>query len=317
MKVRLVLALGAMVFSPPLRAAPDFVPSPKLAFEGFTAINPPRAEVPVGALWVDGYGATGAKASDNNVETVRSLVGVNMEKELQLNLSAAILQLVGIDPRYRDRYTARFTDLSIVRVKDAEKLEGPVGELRILEALKAGSVIVSTDGELGLNAETVLWNPGNSVGNLASGRRRTNSIEGRDMIVAIKVGRLEQIKGKERKVRKLEEGEEIQLDLDGTLISLTRMSCEEDPADCTAVSALVGRSGNSPEAMSRKKLPEDGSHIQLPLSVPVSDGEGGLFEAVELKRSPCEVATCLQPATISVRLLGRRLKLVKPVGKNF
>lgn len=317
MNARIVLTLGALILSAPSLAAPDFVPSPKLAFEGFTAINPPRPEVPVGALWVDGYGATGPKAPDDNVETVRSLTGVNMEKELQLNLSAAILQLVGIDPRYRDRYTARFTDLSIVRVKDPEKLDGPAGELRILEALKAGSVIVSTDGDLGLNAQTLLWGPANSDGNLTSGRRKANSIEGRDMVVAIKVGRLEQSQGRERKVRGVKEGEIIQLELDGARLSLRRSECRLDPGGCLAVSAFVGRNADASDTAQWKRLPDEGSPLRLPLAVPVSDGKGGLYEAIELRRGPCAASDCLQPATISTRLIGSRLKLIKPSGSNF
>ena len=129
----------------PGRSHPDFIPNPHQTFEGFVSINAPRPDVPVGALWIQGYGPTGEAASPDNVETVRSLNGVTIDKNLQLSASAGLLSLFGIDPRLRDHFTAHFTDLTLVRVKDPSKLSGPAGEPRILEALKAGGITISSD----------------------------------------------------------------------------------------------------------------------------------------------------------------------------
>jgi hypothetical protein len=50
-----------------VEAAPDFAPNPKQAYQGFVAINPPRADVPVGALWINNYGPTGDAAGSDPV----------------------------------------------------------------------------------------------------------------------------------------------------------------------------------------------------------------------------------------------------------
>ena len=51
-----LIPLACLLSSPSVFAAPDFAPNPKQAFAGFVAINPPRADVPIGALWIDGFG---------------------------------------------------------------------------------------------------------------------------------------------------------------------------------------------------------------------------------------------------------------------
>src|SRR4051812_48418383 len=118
-------------------AASDFAPNPRQAFDGFVGINPPRADVPVGALWINGFGPTGEGTAADNLETVKSLNVLSIDKNLQLELTFGLLNLLGIDPKARDHYTARFTDLSVVRVKDLTRLAGVKGEPRIVEALKA------------------------------------------------------------------------------------------------------------------------------------------------------------------------------------
>lgn len=94
MKRRIILAL---IFAPTILlgsaagAAPEFAPNPRQSFEGFAAVNPPRAEVPVGALWINGYGPTGGGASKDNLETVRSLNSLTMDKNLQISLNVSLL----------------------------------------------------------------------------------------------------------------------------------------------------------------------------------------------------------------------------------
>src|SRR5690348_12347357 len=103
-------------------AAPSFAPSPRQAFEGFAGINPPRADVPLGALWIDAYGPTGEPAATENIEPVRSLNGLTIDKNLQLSLSFALFDLLGSGPKARGHYSARFTDLWIIRVRNLTKL---------------------------------------------------------------------------------------------------------------------------------------------------------------------------------------------------
>lgn len=78
----------ALVAASPAAGMPDFVPSPGGVYEDFTALAEPRTEVPVGALWVQGYGPTGEGAAADNLVTIKSLTGVTINRETQLGIAA-------------------------------------------------------------------------------------------------------------------------------------------------------------------------------------------------------------------------------------
>jgi hypothetical protein len=204
-------------------AAPDFAPNPRQAFEGFVAINPPRADVPVGALWIDEYGPSGEGADKDNLVTVRSLNGLTIDKNLQLSLNLGLLQLFGIDPKARDHYTARFTDLSLVQVKDVSKLAGIKGEPRIIEALKAGSVTISSDSEIGLNGQNMPWQRSAAQASGIADRTHTYAIEAHDMFIAIQVTTPELTRSKEQQLRIIDDGRSARLD--DFLIVINRDQC--------------------------------------------------------------------------------------------
>jgi hypothetical protein len=162
-------------------AAPGFAPSARQSFAGFVALNPPRADVPVGAIWVSGSGAAGEGADPDNLETVRSVNGLAIDQNLQFSLSLGLTGLLGIDPKARDHYSARFSDLAIVRVKDLSRLKGPVSQPRIIEAVKAGSVTITSDRSVALAARS---GPAASTANERTG---TYSMEARDMFIAVRI----------------------------------------------------------------------------------------------------------------------------------
>ncbi len=129
--IRALIIAGVLVSAAPASAMPDFMPKPSEVYEGYVALEMPRTELPVGALWVQGYGPSGDGAAADNLMTERSLSHVTINSDLQLGLTAGILNLFGLDPSYRNKLSARFGDLSIVRVKDMSKLSGPASEPRI------------------------------------------------------------------------------------------------------------------------------------------------------------------------------------------
>jgi hypothetical protein len=313
MKARLLL--GILLAVPAgASAGPDFVPKPSQAYDGFVALNPPRAEVPVGSLWIDGYGPTGDAAASGNVVTVRSLNGMTIDHNLQVNLSAGLLELIGIDPRFRDHYTARFTDLSIVRVKDVSQLAGAPGEPRIVEALKAASVTVSSEGEIGLNARTTGFEMKNVQGNGTSGRTRTKMIEGRDLFIAIRVATLELVAGNERKVELApgSSGERV-ADVDDYRIYI-RLDCSPaattlpTPA-CSGPGAAVVKLSSHPSAAPAAFEPftEAGS-VDLKLPVPTADGKGGLYDRMVVQfAGRCTLSATERCRDIRVRYAGQRL----------
>lgn len=169
-------------------AVPEFVPSPRQAFEGFVALNPPRGNVPVGALWLNGHGAIGTGAAADNLETIQSVSGVTIDKELQIELSIGVLDMLGVNPKLRDSYTARFTNLSIVRVKDTARLPNPSDKPRIVEALKAGSLTVTSNLKLEMGADKSTAVKGLRASAVGA-RARTYAIEGRDLFIAVKIAK--------------------------------------------------------------------------------------------------------------------------------
>ena len=288
-------------------ATPPFAPSPRQAFEGFAGINPPRAEVPVGALWIEGYGPTGEPASADNVETVRSLNGLTIDKNLQLSLSFALFDLLGIEPKARDHYAARFTDLSIVRVKDLSRLSGPKGEPRIIEALKAGTVTVSSDSEFGLNGQKLGFQT-RVDGSGTTGRTGSYAIEARDMFIAIRVASYEVTGSRERELKA--HGDQRAAALDGFAIALSREHCGAVSAECRP-KVTIAKPGSGTESPPPVAFGADDSAL-LSLPVPIADGKGGLYTALRLRWvAPCAErarAGCPKTPRLFARYEGTRLE---------
>ncbi len=312
------LCACSLLVPSPLGAAPAFVPSPRQAFEGFVAINAPRPEVPVGALWIDGFGPTGEAASADNLETVRSLNGVTIDKGLQLQLTAGLFSLLGIEPRLRGRYTARFTDLTIVRVKDVSRLAGPKGEPRIIEAVKAASIIVSTDGELGLNGRTLGWQPREVEASTSNARTRFYAIEGRDLFIAMRVATPTLVTGKERVLDLTDpDSGEIRARIDDYLIAIRAARCPE-PAEEYACPTSYGiaRLNSYPLAAPPEQIAaSNDAETRLPLPVPVADERGGLFDALMVRWiAPCAIPKadhCRKEPRLVARYVGLRLEDLK------
>ena len=308
--MRPLLALSAAIglsTSACAGASPSFAPSARQAFEGFVGINPPRAEVPVGALWIEGYGPTGEPAPADNVETVRSLNGLTIDKNLQLSLSFALFDLLGIEPKARGHYAARFADLSIVKVKELARLSGPKGEPRIIEALKAGTVTVSSDSEFGLNGQKLGFQ--NRVdGSGTTGRTASYAIEARDMFIAIRVASYEIIESKERELKA--PGDSPVAALDGYAIALSREHCAAPSAGCRP-KVTVGKPGTGLESLPPVTFGTDDSAL-LTLPVPIADGQGGLYTALRLRWvAPCAErarAGCRKKARLYARYAGTRLE---------
>lgn len=265
-------------------AAPSFVPRPGAVYEGFVAINGPRADVPVGALWIDGYGPHGDPAAPDNLEVVRGLSGITINRDLELRLTAGLLGLLGIDPSLRRQFQARFSDLSIVRVKDVSKLAGPSGEPRIIEALKAGSVTVTTDngGGLGIPSGSAL---GQFTATLSSDGRRAFTIEGRDMFVAMRVARSMETRSRPEVVSLVGGEGRLSGEADSLHIVARVQGCNGTAAsECSPVITWQprARASLSPEEGS---LPPD---LKQALDVPIADGRGGIYTHAEARFvAPC------------------------------
>jgi hypothetical protein len=286
MRPLFALACAVTVLPGAALAAPDFAPNPKQAFDGFVAINPPRADVPVGALWINDYGPSGDGAGKDNLETARSINALSIDKNLQLSLSLGLLQLFGIDPKARDHYAAHFTDLSLVRVKNISKLAGVQGEPRIVEALKAGSVTISSDAEIGLNGQNSPFQRAAIQASGTADRSHTYSIEAHDMFIAIHVATAELTRSKEQMLKIGEDGQSARID--DFLIAIRSGQCPPT-ISCKPQLGVVKINTQMPANLATTPVGPN-NELTLALPVPIADEQGGLYTQLALHWvAPCSV----------------------------
>lgn len=248
---------------------PVFMPKFSQAFGRYAALHELRPSVPVGALWVPGHGPYGEGASPDNLVTEPGLREITIDNNLQASFTTGFLKFLDLDPSYRSKVTARFGNLSIVRVKDMSKLAGPSGEPRIYAALKAATITITVTQDLGLDIEAKL--AGSDLNVLAkgtAGRARTFTIDGKDMFLAIQVARFAETRS-ETKTAQMRAGQPATLDLDGVAVALSWVA---GTADCE-VRAVIGDG----TAVTLKP----GAAKALALAVPVAH-DGQLYTGVEL-----------------------------------
>lgn len=90
---------------------PDFIPSPAEAYRDYRALRCLARTCPW-VLPVQDFGPSGEGASPDNLVTERSLSQVTISSDLQLSLTAGILNLFGLDPSYKSRLSASATSPS-------------------------------------------------------------------------------------------------------------------------------------------------------------------------------------------------------------
>jgi hypothetical protein len=277
-------------------AAPSYVPTGADIFEDYTALSEPRADVPVGALWVQDYGPFGEGAAADNLVTVRSVSGLSLNREQNLRLTLGLLSFLNIDPGLRSQMTARFSDITIVRVKEVAKLSGPPGEPRIYEALRAGTVTVTLNNDLGTDLGTFGGVPLPATGRAQAGRKRSSSMEGRDLFIAYRVVTPRLVSARPEEVplrlasKDLGTGEyRLALGPDAFAACSCAGSSSEETESCldaAEVPLVLSRPNGSAAGQSvTTAKARNGVETNVALPVPVSDGSGGVFTALTVKLS--------------------------------
>jgi hypothetical protein len=330
-KALLALTSVSVALASPGSAMPDFVPSPAGIYEDFTGLAEPKAELPLGALWVQGYGPTGEGAAADNLLTIKSLNNVTLDRNAQVNLFAGILNLVGVDPSYRSRVSIRLGNITIVRVKDLAQLSGPAGEPRLYEALKAGTVTITTENDLGLGVSSRVLPDFPVTGRGDAGRRRSFSIDGSDLFIAYRVVTLTAPRGKEVEVpiRRIAGGAEAvfepyRITMDSAQLDacLCGSSSPEQADACPAANPVHLSIGKLASAQgpgtARAPYTLEGPPVALALPVPIADGRGGLHTAISLRldldltKNSAQGAQCLpawgRKSRLAATLHGTRLE---------
>lgn len=287
-----LLAVAASSAPLPATATPSYVPTGTDIFEDYTALSEPRADVPVGALWVQNFGPFGEGAAADNLVTVRSVSGLSLNREQNFRLTLGLLSFLNIDPALRSQVSARFTDLTIVRVKEVAKLPGPSGEPRIYEAIKAGAVTVTLNNDVGTDLGTG-FGAGSlpAVGRGQAGRKRSFTIEGRDLFIAYRVVTPKLVKQEPREVELRDDGVSLgsgEYRLAASLGELEKCLCTArstaETARCIAeaeIPVVLSRPNGSAsgESVVRSKL-RNGVATNIKLPMPISDGAGGVLTSL-------------------------------------
>ncbi len=191
----------------------------------------------------------------------------------------------------------RLADVTIVRVKDLSKLPGPAGEPRIYEALRAGTITIATESDINLDLET---RPGAVkipvLGRADTGRRRSFSIDGKDMFIAFRVATLKTTRSEdvELPLRRREAGGSTSfagydIEIDSSV--LDRCLCAAASAEqwkiCQAeqpVALRLIKTSSEPEtkpaSVSEPYSLKVGALLEIPLAVPQADGKRGLYSSM-------------------------------------
>lgn len=228
---------------------PAYLPAPSRAFAQFRALPQPQPELAVGALWIEGHGAYGAGAAPDNLETIKSLAALTLDGTFQVSLNLGVLQFLDLDPSLRSKINARLNDVSIVRVKDLGKLDGPAEQDRIYQGLKAGSITVTATREVGLDIEaSANQRQLPVVGRGTTGQMTTLTIEAREAFFAILIARMTEVDGTAVMLRPPRIA---------TLLGSIQLRLElVDPADCAKGAHFsVGKNDKSESPLVTSKAP--------------------------------------------------------------
>lgn len=285
---------------------PGFIPTTRHLYDRFTPLAEPRPDVPVGALWIEGYGATGDAAGADNLETIRSLSGFTFDADFQANLTLGILKFLDLDPSLRKKVVARFNDLSVIRIKNWSKLAGPAGAPRIYEALKAGTISITTTGAGGLDVESHALSQNTAVvGHGTTGVTRTFVIDAKDMVFAVHVARYRPVQSMPVSVA-LSGKRPAKVVVGGYDLTLSRHG--QAGADLSACLERIGyrlvrRDGSGAAVVGTVEINTKGGETDIDMPVPEAGQEGELFTQVRMSWR-ANASGCL-PRSIEVQRTGR------------
>ena len=241
------------------------------------------------------------------------MTGVALSRELQVSLTAGVLNLLDIDPGFKSNFTARFSNLTIVQVKDPDKLAGPAGEPRIVEALRAGTITITTDKDMGLDIRT-----GPAAQNLPvigrgnTGVGKTWTIDGSDMFIAFRVAKVRATRSPERmaSLHLVNGHAEAVLDDFRIVINtgeLRACACDarsdEQKAACAAkpVKAQLIKAGSDQSASAEQgglvvSVNESSPATEFTLPVPRADNQGGLYTKLAVRADLTFIPVTRRPA---------------------
>lgn len=257
---------------------------------GFSLLEMPRTEVPLGSVWMQGYGPTGESAAAENVASESGLTALTSTVEKQRNAGFRAAPILVIAPSSKSRSALSFSEVTIHRVKKLTSLGFRPGESRISEAIRAGRL--SMQVEQGSRREAsagVRQAPVNLSGEIGRQDQANIGLEGNNLFVAYKVVTAEPRKRTEEKMRLVREGsgwKGIAGGLEATIAAPSGCGCDgaEGPCPRSWSVTLKEKVGDPASAAEQRVTLTPGRQlIDLPATNERPAPGGALLDLTQLK----------------------------------
>lgn len=159
---------------------------------GYKIMDAPTSEVPIGALWQQGYGPVGPSAAADNVVTRRSFSSLTLSRAARRGLEIRLAEYLGLQPGSSAKLSATVSEISVASVKDSVRLGYKPGDAFLSDAMKASKITITTESQAEAELVAGLTQRGLQVSGTASADgQETLTVEGVDLFFAYRVVRLE------------------------------------------------------------------------------------------------------------------------------
>jgi hypothetical protein len=111
--------------------------------KGFQALTVPRADIPIGAIWMEGVGPDGAGQPEENRVRTQSVASLESDRSLSAGVEAAIARYLKLTGSGSERVKISLTSLTIERVKSLANVELGSGQGLLYEGLRAGRITLT------------------------------------------------------------------------------------------------------------------------------------------------------------------------------
>lgn len=252
-------------------------------FGGYSVLEIPRREVPVGARWIEGYGPDGTAAPADNVVTDTGLTSLTSNRDQQTTAGLRALPFGSIAPSSRDRATFTFGDVTIHRVRDIGLLNLRPGDSFIYEAIRAARVNLQLEQNRRNDVTAgIRTQPVDLSGQLGTQNQRSMGVEGRDLFVAYRVMTAAPVRNRRSRGSFRREGDRFVAEA-GTDRVVVSLACECASRPCSARRRLEFFNGTEVSPVTLDLSGEQQQNLTLPTGSPMAVAGGPQYELIGIE----------------------------------
>jgi len=216
-------------------------------FGGYRVMEIPKADVPLGARWIDGYGPAGEGVRPEDVVVESGIASLDSSNGRERSASLRIEPVASAASASRNSMAAELSEVAIHRVKDVAALGLRPGESWLYEAIKAGEVNVqvgqSGTGDVALGVRGF---PLDVAAEADGASQRSVTVQGTNLFVAYRVIRAEPVRAKKERSRFVRVPNGFSAAAGGYTASIVGQSCScsAAEAECNLPQLVVARSAS-------------------------------------------------------------------------